>query len=252
MLKKILGIIAATLLIAVATSAFLLTTGALKIYFEPGANKEIVKNLDRDFRRISMDFPADFTIKASNENKIVINGGQNVLEFLNITQTSRTLGFSLIESDWLFHPGWSMSGNNRLNIVIHTTKVEELIATGDSKVVIQKVDTDSFDLDFSGKQSVIIAQLVTNKAVIKASGSGFVDISGKTDTLDLNSSSTGRILLRNFEAKNATIQGNSIGTTEVYVTERLSAEITSSGLIRYRGSPEINKKLTGSGDLVRL
>ncbi|MEI6728706.1 MAG: DUF2807 domain-containing protein [bacterium] len=252
MIKKILALIGVIIVITIISTTFLLATGKLKIFFEPGANKELTKTYDRDFRRLSLDFPADFTIKPSNENKVVISGGKNVLEFLNITQTSRTLGFSIIENDWFYRTGWSISGNNRPSIVIYTTKVEELIVDGESKLSIQNTNTEQFNLDFRGKQSVIIDQLTTPKAAIKTTGTGFVDISGKTDNLDLNASGTGRILLRNLEAKNATILANSTGAIEVFVTEKLSEQIISSGIVKYRGSPEINKKLSGTGDVIRL
>jgi hypothetical protein len=252
MIKKILALIGVIIVISILATSFLLATNTLKIFFEPGANKEVTKAYDRDFRRFSLDFPADFTIKASNENKVVISGGKNVLEFLNITQTSRTLSFSLIESNWFYRTGWSISGNNRPSIVIYTTKIEELIVDGDSKLSIQNANAEQFNLDFSGKQSVIIGQLTTPKTTIKTTGTGFVDISGKTDNLDLNASGTGRILLRNLEVKNATILANSTGTTELFVSEKLSVQIVSSGIVKYRGSPVIDKKLSGTGDLTRL
>jgi hypothetical protein len=252
MLKKIFIVIGLILVISIGTTSFLLATGQLKIFFEPGITKEISKTYDRDFRRLSLDFPADFNIKSSDENKILIKGGENVLDFLNITQTSRTLSFSTIESDWIRNVGWAITGANRPTITIFTTKIEELVVIGESRLTIQSAKADKFDLDFNGKQSVIIAQLQSTKSTIKSEGGGFIDISGKTEDLELNATGFGRVLLRNFEVKNATINLSSSSSAELFITEKLTAELSGSSQLKYRGSPEVIKKLSDSGDIIRL
>lgn len=94
--------------------------------------------------------------------------------------------------------------------------------------------------------------IVIPESQLKIRSSGDISIIGKGNRVEASSSSSGKLLLNDFQCKVMKIDQRSSVTGYINVTEKLDIEITSSGGIVYQGSPRINISGNGSGRVIKL
>ena len=113
-----------------------------------------------------------------------------------------------------------------------------------------KITVSTFRSDISGSGK-ITGTFECDNFITKISGSGVLTLTGSCSTLDISVSGSGNFSGNEFETKNAHIHISGSGKMDVWVLEYLSAEISGSGRVRYRGDPKIDYSVSGSGRLER-
>ena len=82
------------------------------------------------------------------------------------------------------------------------------------------------------------------------SGSGDMDLSGKTNDLDVQVSGSGDIKAYDLDAEFVTAQVSGSADIKVTANQMLKARVSGSGDISYKGNPKkIETKTSGSGDI---
>jgi hypothetical protein len=83
----------------------------------------------------------------------------------------------------------------------------------------------------------------------KISGSGSMNLSGKTDQHDAAISGSGKINAFDMQTKNVSLKISGSGNCKVNATETLQTRISGSAEVFYKGQPRITSKISGSGSL---
>ena len=94
--------------------------------------------------------------------------------------------------------------------------------------------------------------IVIPESQLKIRSSGGISIIGKGNLVEASSSSSGKLLLNDFQCKVMKIDQRSSVTAYINVTEQLDIEIISSGGIVYQGSPRMNVSGKGNGRVIKL
>lgn len=79
---------------------------------------------------------------------------------------------------------------------------------------------------------------------ISASSAGEIQVKGKATSVSADASSAGEVDAYDLQAETVVAGASSAGSVQVFVTESLTAQASSGGDVRYRGSP--NKSITNS------
>jgi hypothetical protein len=79
---------------------------------------------------------------------------------------------------------------------------------------------------------------------VSASSAGEIRIKGKAMSVSADASSAGEVDAYELQAQSVVAEASSAGSVQVYVTESLTAQASSGGDVRYRGSPD--KSITNS------
>jgi hypothetical protein len=88
---------------------------------------------------------------------------------------------------------------------------------------------------------------------VKISSSGEVEISGgQIQKQNIDISSSGDYQARDMASTTADIDLTSSGSATVWVSDRLSGSLSSSGNIYYVGNPEVDVKTTSSGRITQI
>jgi len=86
------------------------------------------------------------------------------------------------------------------------------------------------------------------------SGSGGIDVNGgSADNLAIAISGSGNISVNNLAAENVEVKISGSGNAKVYANKSLTATISGSGNIYYKGNAKnIASKTAGSGKIIKI
>ncbi|SRR5581483_4641036 len=122
------------------------------------------------------------------------------------------------------------STNDELTIRVATPSLEGASMSGAGTLTGVGIAARSFSLDLSG--------------------TGRIELSGTTESLDATVAGVGAVELGNLRARDAVVTLAGTGSVRVHATRRLDATVAGVGSIRYSGDPSIVKtKIDGLGSI---
>jgi hypothetical protein len=131
--------------------------------------------------------------------------------------------------------------------------IAALEAHSSGRISAPAIRADSLRVLISSSGGVAIDSLNAGSLEVRVSSSGSFRAAGSVNLLDLVLSSSGDFAGGDLASGTATVRASSSGTATLRFRDSLRAEVTSSGDVRYYGSPErANGRVTSSGRLVRL
>jgi hypothetical protein len=121
------------------------------------------------------------------------------------------------------------------------------------KIAVKGLHTSFLRIRISSSGGISIDSLAADSLDVQISSSGSLSVAGRVERQDIRLSSSGSFSAGNLASKTATVIVSSSGNATLRVSEGLEANITSSGDVRYYGTPpQANVKVTSSGRLVKL
>ena len=90
---------------------------------------------------------------------------------------------------------------------------------------------------------------INNSALnIGISGSGKLQLNGKSGTVNINISGSAKIDAMSLISENSDIKISGSGNIKVYATNSVNVQISGSGTVKYKGEPKsVNQQISGSG-----
>ena len=106
------------------------------------------------------------------------------------------------------------------------------------------------ELSISGAAELELSGVHGERFELELSGASESTISGKVDRFEVDASGASDLGARGLEAKIVDIEISGAGDAEVFASERLDAEISGAGSIRYWGKPaEVHDQVSGAGSI---
>ncbi len=121
------------------------------------------------------------------------------------------------------------------------------------RISADKIRADSLRIRISSSGDISIYSLYADSLEVRISSSGTLRAAGRVDRQEILLSSSGSYSGGKLESRTAKVRVSSSGTATLRVSDVLEADLTSSGGVRYYGSPkEVKEKVTSSGRLVGM
>lgn len=140
----------------------------------------------------------------------------------------------------------SLSAHTKQGVL--TISAGESAPEPDSEVNVWADDISSVELDSSG--DIHLENIRQEKLELLITGSGSITVSGRVRYLSAVIQGSGSLELAELVTDNADVKVSGSGDARVNVRGKLRAEITGSGDISYQGSPrQIIPKISGSGSI---
>ncbi len=194
-------------------------------------------NLD-DFSRIELDIAADVYLTMGEEQKVKVEGRQNIIDELNIEVVNHT---------WDISSDKCLRNIGNMKIFITLTEVDLLKITDSGNIRSEnELSVDDLDLMISGSGDFDLA-LNANRIDCKVSGSGDVSLSGETTDLGYSVTGSGDLDAFGMKAQNVDVKISGSGDANVWAEQYLKIRISGSGDVHYIGHPELEINITGSG-----
>lgn len=193
------------------------------------------------FDGVELLIPADVTITQGPTQRVTVEGYENILNRLE-TDVRRGV--------WKIKTERCIRDLGELKIWITIPDVKSLVISGSGTIYSENtLSSDEFDLTLSGSGEVDVA-LEVDKLQSVISGSGKLTLEGQADLSVLNISGSGDFYGFNLDTNRTDVNVSGSGNAEVWVKNFLKARISGSGDIFYRGQPEKDVAISGSGRVI--
>ena len=210
-----------------------------------GNNITIERNTDK-YEGVSVSGWFDVDLISGEEGSITLQGEENLLEYIITEVQDGNLviktekGVNLKTSSW----------KSEIRITVPVESISSVTMSGSGDIVGKtKIKSDKFNTAMSGSGDITM-DIETRSLSATMSGSGDITLRGRTSDFEATISGSGDIEAYDLEADhvNATVSGSA--DIQVTANKSITARVSGSGDISYRGNPEkVNTKTSGSGDI---
>lgn len=193
-------------------------------------------------KSIVLDLSADVTVVKGPSAKAEIETYANLIEKIR-TKTSSG-GRLKISSDGC------ISSDKKVKIKVTLPELEGLEINGSGNIFVPDTFTvDKISLEINGSGD-IKASLIAAKLESEIHGSGNIILTGSSNINNVEILGSGNIKAENLPCNESSIEVKGSGDVYVYVIKNLDVDLAGSGTVHYKGKPQINSKVNGSGKVV--
>ena len=100
--------------------------------------------------------------------------------------------------------------------------------------------------------NVRIDQVQSSRLDSTLSGAGNLDLTGQVSDYTVAMAGLGNLHAEGLQSKTARVSVSGAGGASVWATDQLDVTILGAGTVRYRGSSQITRRITGVGSVSRL
>ncbi|MEM9885276.1 MAG: head GIN domain-containing protein [Bacteroidota bacterium] len=209
---------------------------------EKGEGPTVEKELDLPpFHSILLDVSADVFITQGEAQSIRVEGQENIIDLLEQEVRNETWEIDFERTCVRNYDG--------LKIFITLPDVRGIEIDGSGNVTGENVfTTDNIDLDIDGSGDMDLA-LEVKTIDARIDGSGDMELEGIADKAGYYIRGSGDIRAFDLETLEADVEIRGSGSVETTVLDFLRIDIDGSGDVFYKGNPEIEQRIDGSGDV---
>ncbi|HLF33547.1 MAG TPA: head GIN domain-containing protein [Cyclobacteriaceae bacterium] len=234
------------------------------VFSQAYAQKETRKV--EDFTRISFGIPADLYLKQGSGQEVLIEGDEEDLENIITEVVNNQLRVRTRDNNWF----WDDMGE--VTVYITVPVIEEVSLGGSGKIMSSgqiKSDNLKLSVSGSGKMEMLVdshalelgvsgsgrMELEVNTGDIDEdiSGSGSISLRGSANNANLSISGSGKLEATDLSVKSYDISISGSGRSNIAVSEAITARISGSGNVYYKGQPDkVISKVSGSGNVRKM
>lgn len=194
------------------------------------------RNISKDVTTIVTEDNINIVITQGNDVSLVLEGGENLLPYINTEISESVLSLSSDNKCGMFR-------DNTIPITVYLT-IPNLIKidyTGQGVITsANRLNFPSFEFDsFSGTGSVNLDMNVDKLDIKQHSGPSDITITGEVDDMYVYTLGQGWFYLEGVVVNTAHVNHSGIGDVFVNVTNKLSVEMRSRGSVYYLGNPKV-------------
>jgi hypothetical protein len=176
--------------------------------------------------------------------EVKVEAESNLLEYVRTEVSGRRLEIG-------FKDRANINSNERITVYVSLPELDYLSASSSGEIVSKTNFTgDELELDVSSG-ALIRMSFTGDEIDADASSGGRMEISGSGGSVRADASSGGSVRAGEFVARRARCGSSSGGGVVVNITEKLDADASSGGRVRYVGNPSTIDSATSSGGSVR-
>ena len=191
----------------------------------------------------------DVELVAGPEGRLTLKGEDNLLEHLEtevkngVLQIRPEKGYNLDPSSWK---------GGGIVVTVPVESIDQVSMSGSGDIVGKtRIKSQSFQTSMSGSGDISL-EVEVDDMKVALSGSGDIALSGTARQVEIRVSGSGDV--KAFELQAREVDAVVAGSADIRVTatESLTARVSGSGDIHYRGNPaRLDAKTSGSGDIIQ-
>ena len=195
------------------------------------------------FEKVAVSGSFDVFLEKGKEGQIDIKIEENLLPYL-VTEVKG----DQLNIKW--KKGTNISTRKGVVITVQFKDINAVALSGSGDIVAKdRINADHFETSVTGSGDIEL-EVVSNSLKAAVSGSGDIVLKGSTKTFDAAVAGSGDISAFHLKSDKANVKVSGSGDIELTVKNELKARVAGSGDIDYKGSPKIQDiKVSGSGDV---
>ncbi|PWJ34108.1 head GIN domain-containing protein [Sediminitomix flava] len=195
---------------------------------------------------VSVGYDMKVFIQQSELTSLKIVGQSNIIDNLDLVIS----GDNILK----FKYDKNVSKSDGLEIYITSPMIKELSASGASKIfMVNPFDIDELAVAASGDAHISAESLLANEVEVSLSGESKFDVEvGIASELTISMSGDSEVDTEDMEVKDVTAQQSGSSVSRVFATETLTASLSGSSIVYYKGEPKIEESTTGSSAVKKI
>ena len=195
------------------------------------------------FDKVAVSGSFDVYLEKGKEGQMDIKIEDNLLPYL-VTEVNG----GKLKIKW--KKGTNISTRKGVVITVQFKDINEVSLSGSGDIIGKdKINADHFETSVSGSGDIEL-EVFSNSLKAAVAGSGDVVLKGSTKTFEAAVAGSGDISAYNLKSDKADVKVSGSGDIEVTAAKELKARVSGSGDVSYRGNPNIQDvKVSGSGDV---
>ncbi len=207
-------------------------------------NVVTVNRTTSNYNGVSVGGSFDVILVKGKEGKIIIEGEENIIPYLETEVIGSTLKIK-------YKKNTSIRTTKRLTVTVPITSIESVALGGSGKIIGKvTIKANNFSASLGGSGSITL-KIEANHVKASIGSSGSINLEGKSKEFSCSIAGSGGIRAYGFKTDelNARLVGS--GSIKTTVKSKIKAKIVGSGSIYYKGNPKhIDSKSVGSGDII--
>jgi hypothetical protein len=201
-----------------------------------------------DFNAVSVEYPAEITIRQGTSESLEIEAEDNLLPQLSAEVRNGTLYLENSEQNWRER----VNPSEPVLISITVVDLNKVQFPTAGQMQIEGLETDSLEISVSGAGDVTLTELVAGSLEISLSGAGNIAADGESESLQLRISGLGNFNGGDLQSQDADVQISGAGSATVWAEQTLGASISGAGSIEYYGDPDVSERISGVGNVSKI
>lgn len=198
---------------------------------------DVKKTFDvENFDELDLGNAFEINVKQGSDFRLEAIGEQRDIDDLVITNTNGELKIRYSNALRL--------RRYRMQINIEMPTVKDVDFSGASQAKITGFDLRNLEIDLSGASKAEIDSKVQNFE-IDLSGASELELFSDSESLDAEISGASILNAFNTKTTDATLDISGASRARVNVTNRLKVKASGASSVRYRGTPQVDKNLSG-------
>lgn len=192
-------------------------------------------------KSVHLSVPGSLVVTLGSPASLRIDAEENLLAYLE----SRVV---LGELQLDVRPNVSLRTTQSIRFELTVPSLQGLSISVPGSITAPALTAADFSLSSSSAGSIHLAGLEASTLATRISSSGSITVeSGAVVSQDVRISSSGSFVASGMQSARANVEISSSGSAFLWVTERLDAVLSSSGNVRYVGSPQVFAHLSSAG-----
>ena len=182
-------------------------------------------------------------LQQGDKNEVVVEADDNIIQFLETTCVNGKLTIRM--------KGNSSFRNATTRVRLVSPLYKSIISSTSAEVVSRNTLTSAYKINIKASTSSnVTLQIDAPIVFVDGSTSADINITGRAKQVDANASTSTSIDLTGLKAETVTANATSSGLLKVFASVKLDAAASSSGDIKYTGGVKnIQKKENSSGEV---
>jgi hypothetical protein len=197
------------------------------------------------FHGIAVSVPAHVEVLQGEREGLAISADDNVMPRIESTVERGELRIR-------FPRDLQVRTRTPIEITVRARKIDSHSLAGAVRLEAQRLRAEDLAARLSGAAQLVLPDLAARSLSIRASGHCHAMTSGKVESFELEIAGSGEINAARLEERRAAVRISGSAQAVVWVHDWLSASVTGSGAVHYFGDAALERRLVGSGRVVRL
>jgi len=213
------------------------------------SNVIISENRDvSGFSGIDMSTVGKVVLSQGSTESLTVSGSDNLVPLIKTTVRKGILYIETTENINVI----SFTSDNMLTYTIVVKDLSSLTISGLGDVQMGTLTTPKLSVTMSGAGNAQISQLTTDELTVTVSGLGSVELGGEAKQATIDISGAGSVNSPDLKIQTANVTIPGLGGATLWVTDRLTGNISGAGNVSYYGNPQTNTNTSGLGNFKSL
>jgi hypothetical protein len=247
MRKNHLFLTAAIAVLLLSTLACQVSLGGIGVRTVRGSGEVItVKRQVSDFDSVDLSGIGHLSIEVGDEESLLVEVEDNLIQYIETEVNNGTLEIS-IKGNVNIQP------TEAVKYYLTVRDLEAISVSGAGNVETPWLEAARFSVHISGAGGVDMDGLDADELDVHISGLGNLTIhGGVVNVQDVEISGSGSHESRKMESAQTDISLSGLGNAAVWVTDRLSVDISGAGTVKYAGDPSVDSNVSGLGSIHKI